>query len=72
MDEATSAMDINNEKKVYDVIRELNQGETTLISVGHRKTLVQFHTHVLDLDRHEKGGVALRTMDDYLLEHPTK
>ncbi|PRP84668.1 ATPase [Planoprotostelium fungivorum] len=70
MDEATSAMDIANEKNVYEIIGSLRDGETSIISVGHRKTLVQFHTHVLDLDRHEKGGEALRTMEDYLKEHP--
>ncbi|PRP79690.1 ABC transporter transmembrane region 2 family, partial [Planoprotostelium fungivorum] len=70
MDEATSAMDVANEKNVYEIIGSLRDGETSIISVGHRKTLVQFHTHVLDLDRHEKGGEALRTMEDYLKEHP--
>ncbi|HEX6735432.1 MAG TPA: ATP-binding cassette domain-containing protein, partial [Azonexus sp.] len=47
LDEATSALDINNEANLY---RQLADTRTTLISVGHRSTILQFHTQVLELN----------------------
>ena len=46
LDEATSALDIANEAKLY---RQLLETGTTLISVGHRSTILKFHTQVLEL-----------------------
>ena len=47
LDEATSALDLANEKKLYE---QLKAKETTLISVGHRPSLLQYHEYVLELD----------------------
>ncbi|KAG2392541.1 hypothetical protein C9374_011266 [Naegleria lovaniensis] len=47
MDESTSACDVNVEELIYDSL--VKQG-STLISVGHRPTLIQFHTHMLEID----------------------
>ncbi len=46
LDEATSALDIANEARLYAHLAETG---TTLVSVGHRSTILQYHTHVLQL-----------------------
>jgi len=46
LDEATSAMDIDLERRMYALLRR-HLPETTLISVGHRETLVPYHHRVL-------------------------
>lgn len=51
LDEATSALDIKNEESLY---RHLQATETTLISVGHRPTLVDYHQLVLELSEDQK------------------
>ncbi|ACK73644.1 ABC transporter domain protein [Gloeothece citriformis PCC 7424] len=45
LDEATSALDINNEKNLYQHLRET---KTTVISVGHRPSLSQYHQLILE------------------------
>jgi putative ATP-binding cassette transporter len=47
LDEATSALDADNEARLYQRLR--GQG-TTLISVGHRSSLKQFHDGLLRLN----------------------
>lgn len=47
LDEATSAMDPVNEDTTYSLLKSLG---VSLVSVGHRRTLVQHHTFVLDMD----------------------
>ncbi|MEA5582867.1 ABC transporter ATP-binding protein/permease [Nodularia harveyana UHCC-0300] len=47
LDEATSALDLANEKNLY---QQLKAKGTTLISVGHRPSLLQYHEYVLELD----------------------
>ncbi|WP_017302214.1 ABC transporter ATP-binding protein/permease [Nodosilinea nodulosa] len=47
LDEATSALDADNEARLYQRLRD--QG-TTLISVGHRTSLSQFHDWLLLFD----------------------
>ncbi|RUT02018.1 hypothetical protein DSM106972_060930 [Dulcicalothrix desertica PCC 7102] len=47
LDEATSALDINNERRLY---QQLKATGTTIISVGHRSSLLQYHEYVLKLD----------------------
>lgn len=50
MDEASSAMDEALEELVYDLLRkELNK--TTIISVGHRSTLLSKHDVILTYDK---------------------
>ena len=46
LDEATSALDTANEGNLY---RQLERTSTTLISVGHRSTILQYHKQVLEL-----------------------
>ena len=46
LDEATSALDTANEGNLY---RQLARTSTTLISVGHRSTILQYHKQVLEL-----------------------
>ncbi len=46
LDEATSALDLANERQLY---QQLMDGRTTLISVGHRATILAYHSQVLEL-----------------------
>ena len=46
LDEATSALDIPNEEHLYQQLAEI---ATTVISVGHRSTILKFHAQVLEL-----------------------
>ena len=46
LDEATSAMDEHNEAFVYDLLKQ-ELGQTIIISVGHRSTLIAKHDQVL-------------------------
>ncbi|MEL6326024.1 MAG: ABC transporter ATP-binding protein/permease [Cyanobacteria bacterium J06626_23] len=46
LDEATSALDLDNEAKLY---RSLKQSGITIISVGHRPSLRQYHDYQLTL-----------------------
>lgn len=40
MDESTSALDVNAERKMYQLLQEQR---LTYISVGHRPTLLAYH-----------------------------
>ena len=57
MDEATSAMDVPLEASCMQ--RCIDRG-IGIISVGHRPTLLPFHTHVLTMEGH--GKYTLRPM----------
>ncbi|MDE2401189.1 MAG: ABC transporter ATP-binding protein/permease [Burkholderiales bacterium] len=46
LDEATSALDVANEASLY---RQLMATNTTLVSVGHRSTILKYHKRVLEL-----------------------
>ncbi len=46
LDEATSALDVKTEKHLYEL---LQKRDLSFISVGHRPTLIDFHTSVLEL-----------------------
>lgn len=48
LDEATSALDLRNEENLY---QQLQQTETTFISVGHRESLLNYHSRVLELSK---------------------
>ena len=47
LDEATSAVDVTTERRLYNLLEERN---IAFISVGHRPTLTAFHDNVLELD----------------------
>ncbi len=55
-DEFTSALDLENERLLYGLLKELNM---TVVSVGNRPTLLDFHDVVLHLK--ENGGWELET-----------
>ncbi len=46
LDESTSAMDVQSERQMYDLLREW---KVSYISVGHRPTLVEFHDIRLEI-----------------------
>lgn len=47
LDESTSALDENNEYCLYRLLREAG---TTYVSVGHRQSLLQYHSSTLELN----------------------
>lgn len=60
LDEATSALDLLNEASLY---QQLQETETTFISVGHRESLFNYHQWVLELT--ENSHWQLSTVADY-------
>lgn len=60
LDEATSALDIANEDHLY---QQLAASGTTLISVGHRPSILKYHPQVLELTGN--GGWQLYAASDY-------
>ena len=46
LDEATSAVDPELERRLYSLLRERLPG-TTLVSIGHREGLAAFHARTL-------------------------
>ncbi|WP_320663495.1 ABC transporter ATP-binding protein/permease [Prochlorococcus sp. MIT 1223] len=46
LDEATSALDVKTERKLYELLKKR---DLAFISVGHRPTLIEFHSSVLEL-----------------------
>ncbi len=60
LDEATSALDEDNEERLY---RLLAESGTTLVSVGHRASILKYHTQVLELDG--RGGWRLLKAEGY-------
>jgi vitamin B12/bleomycin/antimicrobial peptide transport system ATP-binding/permease protein len=55
LDEATAALDEPTEAEIYRVISEILP-ETTVVSIGHRSTLIAFHDHRVEMTPGE-GGV---------------
>ncbi|MFM6139173.1 MAG: ABC transporter ATP-binding protein/permease, partial [Sphaerospermopsis kisseleviana] len=60
LDEATSALDLNNEGNLYQQLQETN---TTYISVGHRESLFSYHQWVLELS--QDSSWRLLSVEDY-------
>jgi putative ATP-binding cassette transporter len=60
LDEATSALDLNNEGNLYQQLQESN---TTYISVGHRESLFSYHKWVLELS--QDSSWRLLSVEDY-------
>ena len=48
MDEATSALDEPTEARLYSLIRKMPH-RPTIVSVGHRSTLREFHDKICDI-----------------------
>lgn len=72
LDEATSAVDVKNERKLYAA---LLSRPVTLVSVGHRPTLFAYHNLVLDLRTDGTGQVMpieryLANVQESLPENP--
>ena len=58
LDEATAALDEPLEAAIYDMLRQ-KLPQTTLISIGHRSTLVALHERVLTMARGADGLFSL-------------
>ena len=50
LDEATASLDEALEETIYHVLRE-KLPDTTIVSIGHRSTLLQFHDARIDMKR---------------------
>jgi vitamin B12/bleomycin/antimicrobial peptide transport system ATP-binding/permease protein len=61
LDEATSALDIHNERRLYQMLQQSN---TTIVSVGHRPSLLQYHQKVLHLTGQSQWRIS--PVADYL------
>ena len=60
LDEATSALDIETEKKLYNLLKKR---DLSMISVGHRPSLKDFHQNILELSGN--GKWKLLTAENY-------
>jgi vitamin B12/bleomycin/antimicrobial peptide transport system ATP-binding/permease protein len=56
LDEATSALDLQNEANLY---QQLAQSSITVVSVGHRPSLVKYHQQVLRLKKDSWQVIAI-------------
>lgn len=54
LDEATSAMDEDREAAMYERLCAIPN--VTVVSIGHRSTLDQWHTRILSIDHHQIIG----------------
>jgi putative ATP-binding cassette transporter len=63
LDEATASLDEASEAALYHLLQQ-RLSKTTIISIGHRSTLIALHQRRLTLtkqdDRHEVGEMALQ------------
>jgi putative ATP-binding cassette transporter len=58
LDEATSSLDENAEQQLYRMLKE-KLPQTTVISIGHRLSLQDFHTRTLELKSDGHGSRVL-------------
>jgi putative ATP-binding cassette transporter len=58
LDEATSSLDDNAEQQLYRMLKE-KLPQTTIISIGHRASLLDFHTRKLELKSDGHGSRVL-------------
>ena len=54
LDEATSALDEKLEEEIYGVLREVLP-DTTIVSIGHRATLVALHRRLVEMEPGPNG-----------------
>ena len=75
LDEATSALDEPSEAQLYGLLRAASW-RPTVVSVGHRSTLRNFHDHVLDVASFSTRCEQLPAMSDNDLDllgcHPSE
>lgn len=62
LDEATAALDEPMEAAIYRTLRE-KLPETTIVSIGHRSTLIAMHERRLDMRPDEDGSGLFRPVD---------
>lgn len=60
LDESTSALDLENERDMYRIVRDMGM---SCVSVGNRPSLVDFHDTVLCIE--EEGGWTVETVGEY-------
>lgn len=60
LDESTSALDDDNEKLLY---KSLQGNNSSYVSVGHRKELLKYHSHILELI--PGGGWSIKESEFY-------
>ena len=58
-DEATASMDEPSEEELYTMLSE-RMKDTTIISIGHRSSLAQFHDRILYAEKEEDGHYLFR------------
>jgi vitamin B12/bleomycin/antimicrobial peptide transport system ATP-binding/permease protein len=61
LDEATAALDEATEAAIYRVLKE-SIPETTVVSIGHRSTLIDLHDRRVDLQASDDGVFAIKDM----------
>ncbi len=69
LDEATAALDPKSQDDLMRLLSEEMEG-LTIVSVGHRPELEQFHSRKLTLERRSTKGAKL--VSDILLVHPPR
>ena len=52
LDESTSSMDVHTERKLYKLLKD---NVPLLVSVAHRPTVTEHHTHVLECVRYDRA-----------------
>ena len=57
LDEATAALDEELEEEIYRILAE-RLPHTTIVSIGHRSTLLQFHKRRIQMKRQSDGTFA--------------
>lgn len=61
MDEATAALDTKSQLRLMELLTE--QEGLTVLSVGHREELEQFHSRKIELERREGGAKLVRDIE---------
>jgi len=67
LDEATAALDGKSQLKLMELLVDLP--ETTMLSVGHRPELEEFHTRKIELEKRADGAKLVRDVE---LIEPTR
>jgi len=63
LDEATAALDLDSEHRIYEVLATRLPG-TTLLSIGHRDSLTAHHARRVRLAKDSAGLAAIHTSQD--------